>query len=242
MIVEDEEIIANNIERSLNRMGYEVSAICNSAEGVNIALKEALPDVVLMDIRLEGEEDGVAIAERLRDLYALPVVYLSALMDDETLERAKITQPFGYIAKPFSQRELQITLEIALYKSEIEARLNEQEVHIQKIIDSIKQGFCLIDAERRIRYANRQLSDFIGVAPSEMSGKSLMDYARLPKGVSPEMVKAWQDERPFEILVVTPDGVERTVIITVQHLRNEAGDYNGSFLSVTDLGAIERGK
>lgn len=240
LIVEDEETIAHNIERSLLRLGYQVSGICSSAEQVMAAIQHARPDVVLMDIHLDGNEDGVAVAERLRDLHAIPVIYLSALMDDETLARAKITQPFGYIAKPFSQRELQITLEIALYKAEMEHRLAEQEIHIQRIIDGISQGFCLLDDAGMVRYANSALASLLGRPIIELSGQPADSWLLLHLDEDDEISNAWLSERPCELKVLHADGSERNVVVTCQHLISEEGIHNGSFLSITDLASVAR--
>jgi len=240
LIVEDEPVIAHNIERSLVRMGYRVSGICANANQVITAVHIERPDLVLLDIHLEGTEDGVVVAERLRDLHAIPVIYLSALMDDATLARAKITQPFGYIAKPFSQRELQITLEIALYKAEMERRLAEQEIHIQRIIDGISQGFCLLDDAGMVRYANTALAELLGYSVAELTGQPSDSWLLLHLDEDDEISTAWLAERPCELKVRRSDGTEANVVVTSQHLISAEGLHTGSFLSITDLAAVAR--
>ncbi len=106
LVVEDEGIIAKDIQNTLNRSGYSAIAVVSSGEEAIKKAMEAYPDLVLMDIVLEGNMDGVKAAEHIRDRFDIPVVYLTAYSDDKTLQRAKITEPFGYILKPFQEREL----------------------------------------------------------------------------------------------------------------------------------------
>lgn len=238
LVVEDEGIIAHNIERMLERMGYTVAGICHRSDEVMPAIEQERPTLVLMDIRIEGPQDGITLAERIHDLWNIPVVYLTALMDDVTLERAKITQPFGYIAKPFSQRELEITLEITRYKAAMEQRLARQEVQIQQLIDNIHQGFCLIGADGRIQYANRQFCRLAG-QEAGLEGSPVAAVLALPQGSADSRHAAWLASEPFETSLTSRDGSVRTVIVTAQHLAETIQD-GGCFLSVTDSTAVVR--
>mgnify|MGYP001324465685 CR=1 FL=1 len=127
VIVEDEFIVALDIQRYLERNGYAVRGILPSGEELLEKVEDLKPDLVLMDIRLQGKLDGVETAARLADLRAVPVILLTAYADEPTLARAKITQPFGYLLKPFDERELRTSIEIALYRSMMEKRLRESE-------------------------------------------------------------------------------------------------------------------
>lgn len=125
LVVEDESIIALDIQNSLVNAGYNVVAIATCADEALDLTAQLSPDLVLMDIRLRGEMDGVEVAEKIRREFDLPVVYLTAHADENTLKRAKLTEPFGYILKPFEDRELITTIEIALsrYHAEIAIQL-----------------------------------------------------------------------------------------------------------------------
>ena len=116
LVVEDERIVATDIKMSVQRLGYAVCGIAFSGEEAIKKAEEMHPDLVLMDIVLEGDIDGIEAASAIRTRFDIPIVYLTAYADEETLERAKITEPFGYIIKPFEDRELNSILEIALYK------------------------------------------------------------------------------------------------------------------------------
>lgn len=127
MIVEDEEIVADDIRTSLEKMGYAVCAVAATGEEAVKKAVETRPDLVLSDIMLQGAMDGTQAAEQIRAQVNIPVIYLTAYADGETLERAKITEPYGYIIKPFQDREVQIAIEIALYKSRAEEEIKRVE-------------------------------------------------------------------------------------------------------------------
>jgi CheY-like chemotaxis protein len=116
LVVEDDLIIADDIKESLISLGYAVCAIVSSGEEAIEKAEENKPDLVLMDIVLEGKMNGIEAADQIHSRFDIPVVYLTAYADEKTLERAKITEPYGYILKPYEYRELHSATEIALYK------------------------------------------------------------------------------------------------------------------------------
>ncbi len=132
LVVEDEGIVAADIENSLLDLGYAVSAITNSGERAIEKARELLPDLVLMDVMLMGKLDGIDAGEHIRTHFDIPVVYLTAYSDRVTLQRAKLTEPFGYILKPFEARELAPAIEIALYRHQLE-------VAMRRVLDKEKE-------------------------------------------------------------------------------------------------------
>jgi len=116
LIAEKERIIAIDIKNSLHRMGCEVMEILSSGEEVIRKVKEEKPDLILMEITLEGALDGIETAEIISSKYDIPVIYLTAYSDRETLQRAKITEPYGYLIRPFDSREIEIAIEMAFIK------------------------------------------------------------------------------------------------------------------------------
>ncbi|MFQ5965958.1 MAG: response regulator [Candidatus Scalinduaceae bacterium] len=120
MIVEDEWITADDIKMSLQSLGYTVSSVASSGKEAIQKAEEDRPDLVLMDIVLQGEMDGIEAANQIHSCYDIPIIYLTAYADEKVLERAKITEPFGYIVKPFINEDLKIAIEIALYKHKAE--------------------------------------------------------------------------------------------------------------------------
>ncbi len=125
LIVEDEEFFATEVQDILNKLGYDVLGVASTGEDAVRMAEETRPDLILMDIVLKGEMDGVTAAEQIHEHFDIPVIYLTGLTGDQITERAKITEPFGYILKPFQERELHVAIEIALYRHKMEKKLRE---------------------------------------------------------------------------------------------------------------------
>jgi len=135
MVVEDEKIVAEDIRASVEEMGYFVCAMASSGREAIEKANLTRPDLILMDIVLQGDMDGVEAATQINELYKIPVVYLTAFGEDDVLQRAKVAEPYGYIIKPFNDRDLQIAIEISIYKKQAEAEkaaLEAQARQLQK--------------------------------------------------------------------------------------------------------------
>ena len=131
LVVEDEFITGMDIQKRLKNLGCNVPVLVSSGEEAIKKVKENNPDLVLMDINLNGEMDGIEAASKIHSFSDIPVIYLTAFSDETTLERAKITEPYAYLVKPIKDRELQINLEITFSKRKIEKMINENEALIQ---------------------------------------------------------------------------------------------------------------
>ncbi|HII93922.1 MAG TPA: response regulator [Methanosarcina sp.] len=116
LVVEDEHIVAMGIKKMLKNLGYTVTGVASSGKDAISKAESTFPDVVLMDIMLKGDMDGVEAAKEIRERFDVPVVYLTAYSDNKILERAKKTEPFGYIVKPFDEKDLHSSIEVALHK------------------------------------------------------------------------------------------------------------------------------
>ena len=138
LVVEDENIVALEIQSRLEGLGYVVLAIASSGEEAIQKAEETNPDLVLMDIKLKGDMDGIEAAEEIRTRFNLPVVYLTAYAEENTLQRAKITAPYGYILKPFEERELHANIEIAIYKHQMEQKVKELILELQDALTKVK--------------------------------------------------------------------------------------------------------
>jgi CheY-like chemotaxis protein len=119
LVVEDENIVALEIKKRLQKLGYIVPGVASTGEDAISKAEGIRPDLVLMDIMLKGEIDGIHAAGEIRKRFNIPVVYLTAYSDEETLQRAKLTEPYGYILKPFEEDDLRTTIEIALYRHQV---------------------------------------------------------------------------------------------------------------------------
>jgi signal transduction histidine kinase len=176
LVVEDEAIVAADLANKLEQMGYRVIGSAASGEEAIAMAGEQRPDMVLMDIRLSGALDGIDTAERMRRAHVIPVVYLTAHSDADTLARALGTEPFGYILKPFVDRELKTQIEIGLYKhrSELALRQNEERLRLRQEelerlnqeLEDVNRGMVTLYAEldekaKELRHADEMKTRFL---------------------------------------------------------------------------------
>lgn len=175
LIVEDEGIEALEIQYRLKSLGYPSPDIVFSGEDAVKRAAETHPDLVLMDIMLCGEMDGVTAAEQISGGLDIPVVYLTAYADEDTLQRAKITEPYGYIVKPFKERELHITIDMALYKHGMEKKLKESEKWLATTLRSIGDGVIATDRDGLVTFMNAVAEGLTGWKLEEVLNTKLTD-------------------------------------------------------------------
>jgi PAS domain S-box-containing protein len=154
LIVEDEAIVAMDIRAQLSSMGYETVGTASTGENAVALARTLRPDLVLMDINLAGAMDGVAAAQVIRTDLVLPVVFLTAFSSDAVLARAKLTDPSGFILKPFSEPELRTAIEMALYRSQADARLRESEQHFRAIFDAEPECVKVVSPQGTVTLMN----------------------------------------------------------------------------------------
>ena len=150
LIVEDESVVAMDIQRGLTTLGYPRPELAASGTEALEKASELRPDLVLMDIRLHGDLDGIDAAEQIRSNLGIPVVYLTAYADDKTVERATKTQPYGYILKPFRERELGTAIEVALYNHQMEKEFKQR---IEREQDELKRRQTVLEETAKRRMA-----------------------------------------------------------------------------------------
>jgi PAS domain S-box-containing protein len=175
MIVEDESIIAVDIQRILIGLGYEISAIAETGEEALKLACEDKPDLILMDIVLKGEMDGIEAASKISERCQIPLVYLTAHEDDNTLNRTKTTKPYGFILKPFEERDLNTTLKMALYKFEAEKKLAESEKRYFRLTENARDMIYRISlSDGRYEYINKAALEITGYCPEEFYNKPFL--------------------------------------------------------------------
>ncbi len=245
LIVEDEGIVAKDIQNRLTRFGYTVVGVVETgAEAVRLS-GEAQPDLVLMDIHLKGPMDGVEAAEQIRANWQIPVVYLTAYADDATLRRARVTEPFGYILKPFEERELPTILEMALYKHAAERRLRASERRYATTLSSIGDGVIATDAEGRITFLNPVAEALTGWSAAETAGQPLAEVFRTLDEHSRAVLDA-----PFNregaadshasALLVSRDGRERPIDGRAAPIHDDEGKCTGAVVVFRDISEKRR--
>lgn len=135
-IVEDESIVAKDIQNNLIKLGYNVLGIANNGKDAIEQIKETNPDVVLMDIMIKGDLTGIEVAEQIRKHVSVPVIFLTAYADESTLSRAKVTEPYGYILKPFKEIDLHSTIEMAVYKHQKDSALQKERDFLYSLVEN----------------------------------------------------------------------------------------------------------
>lgn len=179
LLVEDEQIIAMEIEAILESLGYIV--VNKAASGLNAILetKKQNPDIILMDIKIEGNLDGIETAQKIKEFSDVPVVFLTAYSDEATVERAKKEVPFGYLLKPFSEKELKTTIELAIYKHKIDKELKNTNLWLTTILHSIKDGVICTDDDERVTFINPEAENLTGFIKEVALGKNFFEICFL---------------------------------------------------------------
>lgn len=173
MIVEDEMIVSKNLELQLKDLEFNVIASTNSGEEAIELCKIINPDCILMDIKLSGELDGIQTATIIKHQKDIPIIYLTAFADDEILEKAKITDPFGYLLKPFDIRDLKKTIEIALYKHKLENQLRQSEEKFRILFNCSPLGNVLYEENGKIVDTNPAFLDMLGFEKEEVIERNI---------------------------------------------------------------------
>jgi PAS domain S-box-containing protein len=166
-VVEDEFVVALDMQRVIERAGHIIAGVFSSAEDLLARFAEVAPDLVLMDIKLKGAMDGIEAARTIGELHEVPVVFLTAWADDSTIERALPTGPFGYVTKPFEERDLRSSIELALFRSAMERRLKESEERYRKLFHEGISGNFLAERDGRIVEANQAFIGLLGLSAAD---------------------------------------------------------------------------
>ncbi len=243
LVVEDETLVARHIQNMVGGLGYEVVGVtATGEEAVAIALREK-PELVLMDIMLRGPMDGIAAAREIWQSLNVPVVYLTAYADESTLHRAKLTQPFGYLLKPFEERELYTAIEMALYKHEIDRRLKERERWLSTILGNIADGVLSTDRQDVVTYINPVAETLLGRSREECLGKPLSDVfpveseetgQRLALSLRQIVEEVAEGTRPIPVRLHR--GPHRLpVAFGAALIRDDRGEIDGSVLVFRDI-------
>jgi two-component system CheB/CheR fusion protein len=244
LIVEDEGLIAEDLAGKLRRLGYEVAAIASKGEEAVSIAAHVRPDLVLMDISLGGPMDGIQAAEAIRHQHDVPVIYLTAHSDPATLARAKITDPFGYILKPFEQRELATQIELARYKHQADQQLRRQREWLRVTLNSIGDAVIATDAEGRITFVNPVAELLTGWKAEEAAGQPIQGVFRIVneqtgKALEEPVARVLREGRAVDLAnhaaLVTRD--DRTVPIedSAAPILDAAGQVIGAVLVFHDV-------
>ncbi len=174
LIVEDNQVVAMDLKKRIERLGYSVFAIVDSGETVLNVIKKNQPDIILMDIVLKGQMSGVETVEKINVRFDIPVIYITACGDSKTLEKAKESGPYHIISKPFKDKDLYASIEMALYKHAMEKRVKESEKKYRLIFETAVNLIVSINDQNVITDCNNRIKQIFDYAPDEMIGQSLV--------------------------------------------------------------------
>ena len=243
LVVEDERTVALDLKTSLEAMGHSVLAVVDSGEAAVETASARRPDLVIMDIRLSGEMDGVEAAVKIREEAGerTAVLFLSAFDDEKTVQRAKVCDPFGYILKPFENRELRIAIELALYKAEAEARLKKSEIRFRTVADFTYDCETWISPEGECLYVSPACEGVTGYSREEMAqNPDLLERMVHPEdreSVSRHIhgLEHAPDKVRFDMRIITKSGEERWIGHCCQSVYDEDGKWLGRRASNRDI-------
>ncbi len=244
LIVEDESIVAKDIQKTLESLGYSVSSIASSGEEAIRKTEELHPDLVLMDIHLKGEMDGIEAASQIHNRFGKPVVYLTALADESTLQRAKVTEPFGYIVKPFQVKELHTAVEVALYRHKIDSALKSSEEKYKDLYDNAPDGYFSIDIEGKITEVNKTWLHMFGYSKEEIIGTDVRkiidqkDLKRFEEEYS-KLIEAGSIAN-FEYNSPKKGGGFLPVLMNASAIYGKKGSYAKSRVIVRDISSLKK--
>jgi two-component system cell cycle sensor histidine kinase/response regulator CckA len=217
LVVEDERIVALDIQDQLLSLGYNVPATVARGEEAILLAAELAPALVLMDIRLKGDLDGIEAAQHIRTHLDIPVIFLTAFADEATLQRAKMTDAYGYLLKPFEERELHTAIEMALYKHEMERKMRQSQQWLAATLNSIGDAVIATDERGRITFMNPVAETLTGWSESEARNRELKQILRVVHRETREPIadlvrsilsKGTTIQMPGDSMLIAKDGRE----------------------------------
>ena len=248
MVVEDEKLVALALDNSLRNMGYDVPAVVSTGDEAVKRVREARPDLILMDIKLKGAMDGVEAAALIHDISDVPIIYLTAYSEAHTRERAKTTEPFGYLVKPFEERTLQATVEMALDKSTKERRLLRAKERLETILEGLTEGVVVVGPDGGVEYLNSAAQKVISPGRDLSPGTPLLEVFRVfdPETLEsitlpiPNVLEGAQPVYLNGIVLATAESGRIHVNCELAPLRDHSKAVRGMVLSFRDVS--KRGK
>ena len=243
LIVEDQAIVALTIETQLVELGYKVAGVAASGEAAIQLAREKKPDLILMDVNLEGEMDGITAAEHISMFLDAPIIYLTAYSDEETIRRAGLTSPFTYLTKPYKVRDLHSNIEMALYKKKLSIKNDLRERRLQLLLKRVADPLIATDDKGIIIFINDQALSLIGISPSDAMEQPLERIFRIKDETeNPLFVKGNPDEPdspgllgfPFQCTLVNFEALEIPILVSTSMIKNRENNYGGLFLVFRD--------
>ncbi len=249
LIIEKDKVVAKDIQSCLSNFGYDVVEFDSMGEDAIKKVIAASPDLVLMDVSLNRENDGIETASVLHSLHGIAVVYLSDNIDTDTLKSASKTEPYGYLLKPIDKRELRTTIEMAFYRKELERRLKENEEWYGTTLRSIGEAVISTDAKGLIKFMNTAAENITGWKMDEVFGEDLQKVFRTknrlaessPVNSVNQMLKTKAAfVLKYQSILILRDGKELPIEESASPIKDELGNTIGVVLVFEDVSERKR--
>lgn len=233
LIVEDEGVVALSIQATLTKMGYKVIGIAVTGNEAIALAVQYKPDVILMDIHIKGDMDGIQTTEKLNEITDIPVIFLTAYADDETVRRAIKTRSSSYLVKPYNPRELYSNIEFAIYKRRMKDRHGSNRENLELFLTKSAVAGMILDMQNSIVFANSATETLLGWTREEMQGRPFFSLvnptASTADGPVDENIKGILDLDAIHYLppvarVSTKSDRIKTVTVKTGIIREESGD------------------
>ena len=246
LIVEDDVVIARDIEKILLGLGYSVGTVISTGKRIFPKIEKEKPDLVLMDIMFQGHVRGIELARKVRERLDIPVVYLTAHSDHSIVKKAKITEPFGYILKPVGEKDLEITIEVALhrhnmektFKTRMKKALRASESRYRQLVENLNEGIVMQNKKAVITYANERFLDMIGYTEEEVVGKPITRFLGGGLLKRKELRNAAKEDgtpKAAEVSWKTKDGDRVFTILSPKNIYDEEEKLRGRVSVLTDI-------
>ena len=242
LIVEDESIVASDIEYRLNLLGYTVLGQADSGPAAIEKAHQLKPDLILMDVMLKGGMDGIETADIIQEQLSIPIIFLTAFTDFKTVNKALNSSPFAYIIKPFEDRELETAIDMALYRSLMERLLHEEKQKAQKYLEIAGVAIMVLSSELMVTMINRKGCEILEYPEKEILGKMWFDNY-VPERLRDQIRSVFRDALDskvalieyYENPIVTRSGRERIIAWHNKILFDDKGNFNGILCSGEDV-------
>jgi PAS domain S-box-containing protein len=240
LVVEDEGVVALALRRCLESLGHEVTGSVATGEDAIRRAREIEPDIILMDIRLKGAMDGIQTAERILSTMKIPVIYLTAYSDEETLKRARSTDPFGFLLKPFDESAVRSAIEMTLHKAVSQTSMQNSLDRMSAILKGLPESVVVVDYKGTITFVNAKAETLLGVSSRHAVGKHVGQLVRLSDAATgaPESLPVSRPLLEKEMVLLSglvltrDDGSRIDVDVNISPLRDGADAVTGAALTL----------
>ncbi len=243
LVIEDEKILAIDIKNSLQKLGYSVIKVTNSGEEAIKQVAENNPNLVLIDICLCGEKNGVAVAETIKNTFQVPVIYLTEYLEDR-FQKKSPNEPFSYLVKPFTEKDMYIAIEMALYKHQIERILQSEKQQMKAIINSMGCAVVVTDTDGYIQMINPVASALTSWQQDEAYGKDIAEVLSLVDKDTEEKIENLATkvmkvgavlQLPENCILIAKNGKKIPIGDSVAPIRNDDGNMTGAVFVFQDI-------